>query len=292
MTRRRPSAPSAFTLIELLVVVAIIAILISILLPSLRAAREQARQLICVTNLRSMGQAAFFYAEANQGLIVRGETEYMHFASSLLPGLGYTDRAIADLWRRPGGGGSAPPKFRAAMREAALLQCPSFPQPEQTLDYVVNAYGDPYQRRGSENGNEDTGDGPISALHIRAAFTKMDDMSANILVDGGTLGISRTALPPNMLQPTNRIYIAEAHANMPLPSDSAWAQLTDLFVFSHLPFASQPRINNDRRHPGGVAALFFDGHADVVGFKKIDPGFGRPLEDRMRLFTNFIPSNQ
>ncbi len=58
---------SAFTLIELLVVVAIIAVLISILLPSLSAARRSARATKCGVNLRSAGQAVMTYASENGG---------------------------------------------------------------------------------------------------------------------------------------------------------------------------------------------------------------------------------
>lgn len=58
----RPRTAAAFTLIELLVVVSIIGILLGLLLPSLGAAREVARGVVCATNLKQIGYAAVSYA--------------------------------------------------------------------------------------------------------------------------------------------------------------------------------------------------------------------------------------
>ncbi len=57
----------AFTLVELLVVVSIIALLISILLPSLKKAREQTKATVCLSNLRALGQGLMLYATEYDG---------------------------------------------------------------------------------------------------------------------------------------------------------------------------------------------------------------------------------
>lgn len=67
-----------FTLIELLVVIAIIAILAAILFPVFAQAREKARAISCLSNLKQMGTASMMYAQDYDESLVFAGNRYQH----------------------------------------------------------------------------------------------------------------------------------------------------------------------------------------------------------------------
>ena len=65
MDRRR-----GFSLVELLVVIGILTVLAALLLPAMRAAREQAWQVQCMSNIRQVTQAYLVYTQERDGLFL------------------------------------------------------------------------------------------------------------------------------------------------------------------------------------------------------------------------------
>src|SRR5690349_10204131 len=66
---------TGFSLVELLIVLGIIVLLVSILLPAISRAREQAKRVQCLSNMRQLTVAWLTYANDHKGRICGSETQ-------------------------------------------------------------------------------------------------------------------------------------------------------------------------------------------------------------------------
>ncbi|MCX5646760.1 MAG: DUF1559 domain-containing protein [Phycisphaerae bacterium] len=207
---------SAFTLIELLVVIAIIALLMAILVPVLHKAREQGKNVICQNNLRQIGIGTNLYAEDWDQMIPRGSAGerawYMRFMPFLAQSPIDNDYRTVDIYR-----------------------CPSYPDKDQTICFVVNGWD--FTSRNDWTGKEITASTRLTKCTRRTDTIYLADNE-----NGSWRGIIRAATDADVYR-------------------------CDVWNPGHLPTSDSQDITLGRRiararHKNGCNGLYLDWHVE------------------------------
>jgi len=208
-----------FTLIELLVVIAIIALLMGILLPALSRVRKQGKSVVCRNNLRQIGIGANLYAENFDQFMPRGYRSIATVEPWFIIFMPY-------LSQKP---------INNDYRTVKIFRCPSYPDKEQTLGYVINGW-----RKAGEQ-----------FVNSQVEPTKLTEI----------------------LRPGEKIYLADnEHGTWRRIITSATDPdlgRNDVFRPSHLPMSEDTSIGSGRRvarqrHKRGCNLLYLDWHVGYV----------------------------
>ena len=101
MVIKRRDSKKGFTLIELLVVISIIAMLLSILMPALGRAKEQAMAVVCRTRLKQWGLIFNMYFEEHEGKVPPGRVGMVMGGDPEESGWGMWFRATEHYYENP-----------------------------------------------------------------------------------------------------------------------------------------------------------------------------------------------
>lgn len=160
--------PFGFTLIELLVVIAIIALLLSILLPSLNAAKRLTKRLVCQSNLKQLAVAWHLYLDDHDGVFYRKPG-----ANHIFGGWDGTGDWADDQLDRPLNEYVSLPLNIKTAEGAKAYRCPADDGGIRGIPEQVKAYqhfGNSYQTNIILVGPLSIGDGPTELTELHKAI--------------------------------------------------------------------------------------------------------------------------
>jgi len=264
---RPPRGPAnrraGFTLVELLVVVGIIALLISILLPSLSSAREQAPTVACLSNLRQIGIIHTAYVNENRGYIV--PCDYLDVNGGTTAD-GYKTleswcTILVTSKYMP-----YPPNTTAGAvpNQDTILKCPS--GGEEFLTATSISSGQPDSRK--------SGLGAMAVQHTSKFFDPGRVVYSWYGINGTSSDLAYMPTrrwPPDGKKPTDKFN--------PLPRITDVKKATDVvFLFDGMSINLQQqnanRLNARHGRQRYTNILFFDGHAETFPTKTLPGGDG------------------
>ncbi len=285
---------SGFTLIELLVVIAIIAVLIALLLPAVQSAREAARRIQCVKNLKQIGLALHNYQESRSVLpgadMVFNVTE-ISALSNILP---YLEQSNVYNSINFDFSYQDPNNYTAMYTVINGFICPSdlpdaIPSLGGQTNYMANmgsgivwqASVGPNVGMPSPNGVF-YGDSATTFAQITDGLSNTTFFSERVLADGNNSIVSPIAdvffspgfplTPDDALQQCLAVNIYDLNNQFPLFMGAPWLCGQHIFLHVSPPnsrscgffIALRAVMPPSSHHPGGVNVVFGDGSVKFI----------------------------